>query len=182
MPGLTREALEEVLAGVGMPRLRQGPVAYSMVKPLKLKLLDVAFENFSRTELSRNTRQARAFRAWVAGEAAWIEGYGLFRALMDENSAGERWDLWPVQQRTLATARGWLAGQPAAPRKRIERRVRFFKWVQWVAFKQWEEAKTYAEERGVSLMGDVPFGVSYCLVPCLRRAGHLRLAWSGAAP
>ncbi len=182
VPGLTQEAIDEVLAAVKLDELRAGPAAYSVVKPLKLKLLDLAFENFSKMDISRNTKRARAFRAWEAAQAAWIEGYGLFRVLMDENSVNERWDLWPEDQRTIDGARGWLGRQPAAARKRIERRIRFYKWVQWVAFTQWEEAKDHAESCGVCLMGDVPFGVSYYSCDVFAEPDLFDLTWSGGAP
>ena len=182
VPGLTPEALKEALAKVDLGLLRGGPTTYSLVKPLKLQLLELAFDNFSRTELSRNTRLARAFRGWVAAQAAWIEGYGLFRVLMDENSVNERWDLWPLEQRTLETARAWLAGQRSTARKRLDKRVRFYKWVQWVAFTQWEQAKVHAGERGVALMGDVPFGVSYYSSDVFAEPDLFDLAWSGGAP
>ena len=182
VPGLTREAIQGALATVDLKALRKGPVSYSLVKPLKLRLLALAFESFSKTDLARNTRQARKFRAWVAEQAEWIEGYGLFRVLMDENGANERWDLWPEEQRTLAGARAWLDRQSGAARKRIDRRVRFYQWVQWVAFRQWEEAKTYAEERGVWLMGDVPYGVSYYSADVFSEPDLFDLQWSGGAP
>jgi len=104
VPGLTAAALKAMLAKVDLRQMRKGPVAYATVKSLKLKLLEGAFENFATAELARNTRQARAFRAWAAQEAGWLEGYGLFRVLMDENAVNERWDLWPEEQRTHATA------------------------------------------------------------------------------
>jgi 4-alpha-glucanotransferase len=182
VPGLTREALEKTLKGVNIEQLRTGPAAYSMVKPLKLRLLELAFDDFAITDLSRNTRRARAFRAWVAEQAAWIEGYGMFRVLMDENSVNERWDLWPEDRRTYAAAQGWLARQRGAERKRLDRRMRFYKWVQWVAFNQWEEAKVHAEERGVWLMGDVPFGVSYYSSDVFSEPDLFDLTWSGGAP
>ena len=182
VPGLTQEALDQVLATANLEQLRKGSVAYAIVKPLKLQLLALAFENFSKTDLARNTRRARAYRAWVAAQAAWIEGYGLFRVLMDENGVNERWDLWPHEQRTLATARIWLERQRGAARKRIERQVRFYKWVQWVAYTQWEKAKVYAEERGVALMGDVPFGVSYYSSDVFSEPDLFDLTWSGGAP
>jgi len=182
VPGLTREAMDEALGTVDVGRLRAGAVAYSMVKPLKLRLLEAAFDNFSKTDLGRNTSRARAFRAWVAAQAAWIEGYAVFRVLMDENKVNERWDLWPEEQRTHSGAAAWLGRQPAGARKRIERRARFYKWVQWVAFQQWEEAKRHAEERGVSLMGDVPFGVSYYSADVFATPELFELAWSGGAP
>ena len=182
IPGLTREMLDEALEQVDMGKLRRGPVEYAVVKPLKLRLLELAFENFAKNELARNTRRAREYRAWAASQAAWIEGYGLFRVLMDENGANERWDLWPEEQRTLAGALGWLSGERAGVRKRVERRVRFYKWVQWVAYSQWEEAKLHAERRGVALMGDVPFGVSYYSSDVFAEPELFDLGWSGGAP
>ena len=182
VPGLTPEMLAEKLGQVDLAQLRTGPVAYAVVKSLKLMLLNAAFENFSRQDLARNTRHARAFRAWTAAEAGWLEGYAMFRVLMDANGVNERWDLWPDEQQTHAGARVWLAAQPVAARKRLERRVRFYQWVQWVASRQWEAAKQHAEDRGVSLMGDVPFGVSYYSSDVFSEPELFDLTWSGGAP
>ena len=182
VPGLTQEVIDEVLAKIDLTQLRKGPVAYSKVKPLKLGLLLGAFESFSKTDLSRNTGRARKFRAWVTAQAEWIEGYGLFRVLMDENGVNEQWDLWPEEQRTRVQALAWLGQQPGVVRKRFEKQMRFYKWVQWVAFAQWEEAKVYAEKRGVALMGDVPFGVSYYSSDVFSEPDLFDLTWSGGAP
>jgi 4-alpha-glucanotransferase len=182
VPGLTAEARAEVLAKVNLKALQEGSVAYTAVKPLKLQLLQRAFDNFSTTDLSRNTRHARAFRKWSSAQAEWLDGYGLFRALMDENGVNEQWDLWPKEQRTLAAARIWLEAQPAKTRRRIERAIKFYQWVQWVAFRQWEAVKQYAEHRGVCLMGDVPFGVSYYSADVFAEPGMFDLRWSGGAP
>jgi 4-alpha-glucanotransferase len=182
VPGLTQEAIDAVLAKVNIEKLRKGSTAYAVVKPLKLQLLGLAFENFAKSDLSRNTRRARAYRTWAAAEGAWLGAYALFRVLMDENSVNERWDLWPEEQRTLAGALAWLERQPGAVRKRLERRSRFYKWVQWVAFMQWQQAKVYAEEKGVALMGDVPFGVSYYSADVFADPELFDLTWSGGAP
>jgi 4-alpha-glucanotransferase len=115
-------------------------------------------------------------------QADWLEGYGLFRVLMDENRVNELWDRWPEQQRTLPKARAWLERQPALTRKRIAKRERFYKWVQWVAYRQWEATRAYAGERGVMLMGDVPFGVSYYSSDVFSEPGIFDLQWSGGAP
>ncbi|HEX4085075.1 MAG TPA: 4-alpha-glucanotransferase [Chthoniobacteraceae bacterium] len=182
VPGLTPEAFAETLTGVDVAKLRKGPVSYSQVKPLKLGLLRRAFENFSASDLARNTRRAKAFRQWVAAQAGWIEAYGLFRVLMDENGVNEQWDLWPENQRTHAAAQAWLEAQPAAVRKRIWKEARFYQWVQWVAFHQWEEAKLHAGQHGVALMGDVPFGVSYYSADVFAEPDLFDLQWSGGAP
>jgi len=40
----------------------------------------------------------------------------------------------------------------------------------------------YAEERGVALMGDIPFGVSYCSADVFARPDEFVLDWFGGAP
>src|SRR6202162_1070955 len=58
----------------------------------------------------------------------------------------------------------------------------FFRYVQWIAYEQWSAVKSYAEERGVALMGDVPFGVSYYSADVFARRDEFALDWSGGAP
>jgi 4-alpha-glucanotransferase len=182
VPGLTQDALDEILADFDLPALRKGAVAYSIVKPLKLRLLEAAFDAFAKSDLAHNTRRARAFRTWAADQEPWLKGYALFRVLMDENCVNERWDLWPDNQQTFATASEWLAKLCGVAKKRIDRRIRFYQWVQWVAFTQWEAAKHHAEQRGVALMGDVPFGVSYYSSDVFSEPDLFDLTWSGGAP
>ena len=47
---------------------------------------------------------------------------------------------------------------------------------------QWHAVKIYAEERGVALMGDIPFGVSYCSADVFARPDEFMLDWFGGAP
>ena len=54
--------------------------------------------------------------------------------------------------------------------------------MQWIAHQQWRAIKSYAEERGVALMGDIPFGVSYCSADVFARPDEFMLDWFGGAP
>ncbi len=170
------------LKKVDLKKLRTGPVVYPDVKRLKLALLARAFENFSKNELGKNTTRARKFRAFVHGQACWLEGYALFRVLMEENGVNERWDLWPAHQKSAAAAAEWIAALPVKRRKEFEKRMRFYKYVQWIAFGQWHEASAYAASRGIALMGDVPFGVSYYSADVFGQPELFDLKWSGGAP
>src|SRR5947208_482906 len=58
----------------------------------------------------------------------------------------------------------------------------FFRYVQWIAHGQWSAVKSYAEKRGVALMGDVPFGVNYYSADVFARRDEFALDWSGGAP
>jgi len=64
----------------------------------------------------------------------------------------------------------------------LTRRQSFFCYVQWIAHQQWRAIKSYAEERGVALMGDIPFGVSYCSADVFARPDEFMLDWFGGAP
>jgi 4-alpha-glucanotransferase len=179
---LTPHAFSEALDGVSPAALRAGPVQYRVVKALKRRILETAFEAFMNNEWRRSTSRARKFRTWVREQAGWITGYAFFRALMDENGGSEQWDKWPEPQRTLETAQAWLEEQKAAFRRAFERKLRYFQYVQWLAFTQWSELKAECDALGLALMGDVPIGVSYYSSDVFCHPGLFNLKWSGGAP
>jgi 4-alpha-glucanotransferase len=115
---LTEADFAEVMKDVDLATLNAGPVQYNKVKPLKRALLRKAFDHFMATSWRINDSRAHRFRAFHRAEAAWLDGYALFRVLMEENEAGERWDRWPAEQRTFVTAKQWLAAQPAKRTRR----------------------------------------------------------------
>jgi len=201
---LTRQDFEAALAGVDLARLRRGWVKYDRVKKMKRCLLEKAFASFrehaskdrqrSRREPSDMDGSARegwrarrrsdqsAFRDFCAQEAGWLNDYAFFRALMEQNGESEAWDKWPAQHRKIKLARVWLDRQSPKMREKFAEREMFFRYVQWIAHEQWSAIKSYAEERGVALMGDVPFGVSYYSADVFARRDEFALDWSGGAP
>ena len=182
IPELTEEDFAEITSSVDLRVLRAGSVIYSFVKPLKLRLLDRAFAHFMATSWRRNDTRSREFRAFCRAERAWLKDYALFRVLMDENGGTERWDTWPAEQQTADAAGHWLAGQRPAVRRAFELRMRAAKYRQWIAWEQWRDVKAYAEARGVALMGDIPFGVSYYSADTWGVPEIFDLKWSGGCP
>lgn len=182
LPDLTPKAFSQALDDVSLAALRSGPVQYRVVKPLKRRLLEKAFEGFLENEWKPNTARCRKFRKWVKEQSGWIEGYSLFRTLMDQNGGSEQWDLWPGEHQTLEHAATWLALQKAAVRRPLELKMRYFQYVQWVAFTQWGSLKAECDALGVALMGDVPIGVSYYSSDVFCYPGMFELRWSGGAP
>ncbi|MDQ3624624.1 MAG: 4-alpha-glucanotransferase [Verrucomicrobiota bacterium] len=182
LPDLTPQDFAEITGGAGLEQLRAGPVVYPLIKALKRDLLARAFQRFLAGTWKRNEARARQFRAFMKAEAAWLDGYALFRVLMDRNAGTERWTSWPPQQQTLAKARIWLGAQRAALRREIEREVRFVMWLQWIAWTQWRAFRLEAASLGVALMGDVPFGVSYYSADVFFEPKIFDHRWSGGAP
>jgi len=131
--------------------VRESPsVDYAGVRRLKHGALRAACARFVDVELRRDTARSRAFEAFLAGQAWWLDDYALFRALHTHHS-GQAWTTWPepLQRRdgrALADARRDLAGE-----------IVFRQYLQWLAHDQWQRAR--ASARGVALIGDLPFMV-----------------------
>src|SRR5205085_5381048 len=101
---------------------------------------------------------------------------------MEENGGSETWDRWRGEHRSTTAARAWLRALPERRALSARRRLRYFKYVQWIAFSQWREVKAYAGLRGVALMGDIPFGVSYYSADVFARRELFKTGWSGGTP
>ena len=164
---------------VDLPSLRLGAVRYRAVKKLKRRLLEKAFANFSAHASEGRRSEFRTFREQ---ESAWLHDYAFFRVLMEAHDDSAAWNRWPMQHQTMERARNWLHDLPSDRQGALTRRQEFFCYVQWIAHQQWRAIKLYAEERGVALMGDIPFGVSYCSADVFARPDEFMLDWFGGAP
>ncbi len=179
LPDLTPDDHAATLAEIDLEGLRTGPVQYARVKPMKQRLLRRAFDRFKAG--TRPERRA-AFDQFCADNAHWLDGYTLFRALMERNGGTECWDQWPEEQRDVAAARRWADGLPASARTAFDLEKQFYAYVQWIAYGQWEGVKRFAGEHGVALMGDIPLGVSYYSADYFGDPGLFEPGWSGGAP
>jgi 4-alpha-glucanotransferase len=176
---LTREDFDAAVAGADLRSLRLGEVKYRQVKKLKRRILEKAFANFSAN--ASEERQLE-FETFCEEEAAWLRDYAFFRVLMEENEDSAAWNRWPAQHQSIERARNWLRRLPQDRQAGLATRQNFFCYVQWIAHQQWRAIKSYAEERGVALMGDIPFGVSYYSADVFARPDEFMLDWCGGAP
>ena len=177
-PDLSQEAFDSVIATVALEKLRRGHIKYRRVKKLKRKLLEAAFASFSANAAEHRKAEFRQF----VQEQPWLNDYMFFRTLMEENRGSEAWDHWPEHHRSIDRAGEWVRGLPEDRQRAIAARQEFFAYVQWIAHQQWRDIKAYAERRGIALMGDIPFGVSYYSADVFARPNEFALDWSGGAP
>lgn len=162
LPDLTAEDFRRIAGAV----VTDGrPVNYAKVKKLKRALLEVAFQRGGkRKELAAFTKANR-----------WLDDYTLYRALLDENGGNDNWESWPKEHQTPAEAHKKFG-------VRLADRCRYYAYVQFVAYEQWRDVRRYADERGVALMGDIPFGVSRTSADVWANRELFDLTWSGGAP
>lgn len=157
---LSAKDFKKICAHHDVPALRTSSVNYHGVRALKQELLEAAWQNFCTVQIPKKTKRAENFLTWKKSNESWLEPYTLFRALLRLHNENGDVALWPKQQRTFSSAQQWLISVSPYLGSQVRALQDFFSYVQWIAFNQWSDLKSYAEQRGVALVGDVPVGVS----------------------
>ena len=86
-------------------------------------------------------------------EAEWLDEYSLFMALKDAND-GVAWLEWNEELKIRKPE------AIAEARKTYADDIAFYCMLQYLFFKQWKELKSYANEKGIEIIGDVPIYVA----------------------
>src|ERR1043166_1898010 len=133
MPELSQAKIDSIADADVLKALRQGPVKYKQLKPLKQKLLWEAFQNFGSRSKTKPTDRSKQFLAFVEQNANWLQNYTLFRSLMEENGGKPAWETWPTDQQSPQSARGWLTKQSKTKREDWRQRELFYAYIQWLA-------------------------------------------------
>lgn len=115
-------------------------VDYEKVRAFKEPYLREACSRFEKTE---------AYEAFVS--QSWVYDYGMFRALKKKNG-GICWNQW------TETDKNWPMTREEMPEE-IQEEAHYHMVLQYLFFTQWMKIKAYANERGIRIMGDVPFYV-----------------------
>ncbi|MES2476631.1 MAG: 4-alpha-glucanotransferase [Verrucomicrobiota bacterium] len=177
IPGLKEtdlaKARHDLKAAVSSPL-----VNYPVVRRVKRELLEVVWARFEGAPAALQTE----FREFRKDEAEWLDDYCVFRYLMDLHGESRTWDQWPVDCRTPAGARDFIARKRGSSADKIEYRLGYFAFVQWLCFRQWLAVRKHAESRGVKLMGDVPIGISWHSCDVFFHREEFHLDWCGGSP
>lgn len=124
---------------------------FAAVVPFRMARLARAAARFASAP---NAADQAAFGAFCVQHASWLEDYALFMSLADHHG----WRDWSDWEEPLAKRR---AGALRAARKEHAERIAFWKFCQWCFFRQWQNLKTYANQRGVQIVGDAPIFIAY---------------------
>ena len=171
---MTTAGFSEITGRHCLDSLRGPRVNYPAVRALKGELIS---EAFARLEGER----AGEFRAFRQAERSWLDDFCLFRVLMDR-AGHEDWPNWPDEFNTAAKARAWLAAQLTADPPATDRGLALHAYAQWLCATQWRDVRQYARDRGIGLMGDVPFGISWSSADAFFKPEQFEFAWCGGAP
>ena len=94
------------------------------------------------------------FDAFLAEQDEWLPDFALFMALKGENNSAA----WYTWEEGLKRRR---APALKAARKRLADEIRFYTFVQYIFYKQWDALHSYAHSKGIDIIGDVPIYVPY---------------------
>ena len=121
-------------------------VDYERLYQMCFPILKKAFQAFDRTNPD--------YVAFCEKHRAWLPDYALFMALKFAHN-GKAWTEWEPE----LAMRNAESLQKA--RSKYVEDVQFFQVIQYWFYSQWDKLKTYCNNNGISLIGDMPIYVSY---------------------
>lgn len=164
-----------------IPSFSQDKVDFGAVQTFKEELLKKAHNNFKKT-----AKDNKEYKSFCRKNAFWINDYALFMSLknyfiqqrkfeyeskeykayyrltyksLGENGAkdcyyGACWNSFPegLKNRDEAEIKKYT--------KLLKDEIDYYKFIQYIFFRQWAELKTYANEKGIELIGDIPIFVA----------------------
>jgi 4-alpha-glucanotransferase len=95
-----------------------------------------------------------AFEHFCERTSSWLDDYALFMTCKDAHH-GVMWTLWESQlrKRIPSTLEEWS--------KKFVSQINAYKYWQFRFFEQWASLRSYCQQRGIRLMGDVPIYVAH---------------------
>ncbi|HLE63140.1 MAG TPA: 4-alpha-glucanotransferase [Pyrinomonadaceae bacterium] len=133
------------------PAFADDRVDFKSVHEFKDRLLLKAYETYRRTT---DTGLRSAFETFAQRHAFWLDDYALFQALKHLHG-GVAWNEWHpslVRREPVAMAR---------VRDSLREPIEAQKYYQFLFFKQWFALKTYGNDRGIKVIGDIPIFVAH---------------------
>ena len=139
---LTREVCESYDFGDNEEYIDYGKIYHSRFLVLK--------EAWKNSHIAQN----EDFRAFVQENAYWLKDYALYMAVKD-SLEGVCWIEWDenIKLRKPEALRQY--------RKKFAQEIEFYQFQQYMFHVQWKKLKTYANERGIQIIGDIPIYVAF---------------------
>ena len=147
---LVEEGLLDKTALKKRPRFNRKQVDFTGVANWKVPLLQKAFKVFQTNidELRQND-----YNAFLDEHSWWLQDFALFMSAKN-HFKGEVWTKWPKKLKFR---------KPDAIQKyhnELKEEIEYWKFVQFLFFRQWFRLKDYANSKGIQIIGDVPLYVS----------------------
>lgn len=124
----------------------KGSIDYKKIYEGRYPLLRKAYER-------SNVHENAAYQQFVKENSWWLSDYALFMAVKDRFD-GVEWKLWADDIK--------LRWGPAMDyyREELYFDIEFHQYMQFKFYEQWMQLKTYANKKGIQIIGDIPIYVA----------------------
>ena len=109
----------------------------------RLAVLHKAYERFGGSE---------EFDRFCSENSMWLSDFALFMALK-ARFGGKAWFQWDEDLKRREANAIWNA------RQELKSQIRFYSFVQYLFFRQWNNLRQYAGQKNIRIIGDVPIYV-----------------------
>ena len=125
-------------------------VDFDRVTGHKMRELERANDLFFSAALPEDMK---AYGDFCTDAAWWLDDFSLYTALAEHFSTNN-WTEWDgdISAREPAALKKWSA--------RLEERVRYHRFVQFIFFRQWKALKKHCNDLGIKIIGDIPIYIN----------------------
>jgi len=125
-------------------------VDFNAVSGTKMELLHQAGAAF----LAQNETSRRHEFHHFCDTTPWLHDFALFMALK-RHFHGKSWSRWPAKAACITPEKYHSYSEELGQEIGVQ------KYLQWQFSRQWRELRSYANQRGISVIGDIPIFVAY---------------------
>ena len=117
-------------------------ISYDKIAEHRLQLLQTAYENSNHLYRSD-------YMEFCKRQEHWLDDYALFMACKDHFGQCE-WLKWnpDMKERDASALMNY--------RILLKEKIQFWKFCQYHFYQQWNDVKTYANKKGIYIIGDIP--------------------------
>lgn len=133
--------LDERVENIG----QRDRIDYNFVREFKGRYLKTAYKNFKKKGLDKSD----SYKKFL--EFDFVYDYAVFLSLKKANGL-IAWNEWPEEQKN------WIIDKKF-DLKPFEDDINYEIFTQYIFYDQWMDLKSYANEKGLKIIGDIPFYV-----------------------
>lgn len=125
----------------------ENDIDYGKIYENRYKLLRSAYQR-------SNIKDEKDFKKFCEEQSYWLDDYALYMAVK-KRFGDASWNLWAEDIK-----KRWDYSMEYY-RSECSDEIVFYKFLQYLFYKQWKALKTYANENGIEIIGDIPIYVAY---------------------